>query len=200
MPLQLYDSRVSGNAYKVRLAFAHLGVAYERIEVDVVDRSGRMELLGKMNPALRVPVLKLEDGRSLAESNAILAYIAEGTPLIPQDMFEYAKVLQWLFFEQYSHEPHIALPIFWLQYATERPSDEAIERRRVAGYAALDGMERHLVYAPYLVDGTFSIADISLYAYTHRAELGGYDLSDYPGVRGWLARVAAQPGHITIED
>src|SRR5215510_5784160 len=113
----LYDSPVSGNCYKVRLLLAHLGIAYERLSVDVVDRSDRPDLLGGLNPALRVPTLVLDDGRPLAESGAILWYFAEGTPWIPTDAYERAQVLQWMFFEQYDHEPSIAVARFWLAYS-----------------------------------------------------------------------------------
>jgi len=195
----LYDSTVSGNCYKVRLLLAHLGIAYERREVDVVDRSGRRELLGDLNPALRVPVLTFDDGRSLAESNAILAYLAENTPFLPSDSFERAQVLQWLFFEQYSHEPNIAVVIFWCNYAADPPPAAKIEARREAGRAALAAMERHLTGRSHLVGERCMIADLALYAYTHMADhSGGFDLSELPAVNAWLARVAAEPGHIEI--
>jgi glutathione S-transferase len=194
----LYDSEVSGNCYKVRLLLAHLGLEYERREVDVVDRSNRVELLGDLNPALRVPTLVLDDGRPLAESNAILCYFAEGTPYLPDDRYERAQVLQWLFFEQYSHEPNIALVRFWIAYSSASPAGAEIESRRRAGYAALDAMQRHLSNRVFHVGERFTIADISLYAYTHVAAEGGFDLARYPAVRGWLDRVAAQPGHTPI--
>jgi len=167
-----YNSRVSGNCYKVRLLLAHLGVEYERREVDVVARSNRVELLGDLNPALRVPTLVLDDGRALAESNAILFYFAEGTPYLPDDRYERAQVLQWLFFEQYSHEPNIAVVRFWVAYSGAPPADAEVEARRRAGYAALDAMERHLSNRAFHVGERFTIADISLYAYTHAAAEG----------------------------
>jgi glutathione S-transferase len=194
----LYDSGVSGNCYKVRLLFALLGLQYERREVDVVDRSDRVELLGDLNPALRVPTLVLDDGRPLAESNAILCYFAEGTPYLPHDDYERAQVLQWLFFEQYSHEPNIAVVRFWLAYSGSQPAGAEIEARRRAGYAALDAMERHLSHRAFHVGERFTIADISLYAYTHVAAEGGFDLAGYPAIREWLGRVAAHPGHTPI--
>jgi glutathione S-transferase len=147
----LYNSPVSGNCYKVRLLLAHLGIEYERREVDVVDRSNRVELLGDLNPALRVPTLVLDDGRPLAESNAILVYFGEGTPYIPDDRYERAQVLQWLFFEQYSHEPYIALVRFWVAYSGAPPADAEVDARRRGGYAALDAMERHLSNRPFHV-------------------------------------------------
>jgi glutathione S-transferase len=194
----LYNSTVSGNCYKVRLLCAHLGRDYQTEEVDVVDRSNRQELLGELNPALRVPTLVLDDGRSLAESNAILWYFAEGTDYLPEDRFDRAKVLQWLFFEQYSHEPNIAVVRFWLAFADRPPDPEQLESRRKAGYAALDAMERHLTSAEYLVAGHYTIADIALYAYTHVASEGGFELAGHPSVRAWLHRVASQPGHVPM--
>jgi glutathione S-transferase len=194
----LYNSQVSGNCYKVRLLLAHLGVEYERHEVDVVDRSNRAELLGELNPALRVPTLVLDDGRSLAESNAILFYFADGTPYLPEDRYARAKVLQWLFFEQYSHEPHIAVVRFLVAYSGAPPGDAELESRRRAGYKALDSMEGHLRDRAFLLGERFTIADISLYAYTHVADEGGFDLASYPAIRAWLDRVAGQPGHTPI--
>ena len=196
----LYDSPVSGNCYKVRLLFAHLGVPLERREVDVVDRSSRLELLGGLNPALRVPTLVLDDGRPLAESNAILWYFGDGTRFVPVDRYERAQVLQWQFFEQYDHEPSLAVVRFWLAYSgkPEAYADQ-VEARRAAGYRALDAMERHLAGREWLVGGGMTIADISLYAYTHVAGEGGFDLGRYPAIEGWLARVAAQLGHVTID-
>ena len=194
----LYDSPVSGNCYKVRLLLAHLGLRYERRELSVVDRSDREELLGQLNPARRVPTIVLDDGRALAESDAILWYFAEGTAYIPEDRFERAKVLQWLFFEQYEHEPSIAVVRFWVAFAASPPPAAEIEARRAAGYRALDAMEGVLREAPYLVGAQYTIADIALYAYTHVAAEGGFDLSRYPAIGAWLARVAAQEGHVPI--
>jgi glutathione S-transferase len=196
----LYDSPVSGNCYKVRLLFAHLGIAYERETVDVVDRSNRPELLGGLNPALRVPTLVLDDGRSLGESGAILWYFAEGTRFVPEDRFERAQVLQWMFFEQYDHEPSIAVVRFWLAFSG-RPEAFAdrLEEQTAAGYRALDALERHLDGREYLVGASPTLADIALYAYTHVAGEGGFDLEPYPAIRAWLARVAAMPGHVTID-
>jgi glutathione S-transferase len=193
----LYDSRISGNCYKVRQLFAHLGVEYERREVDVIDRSGRLELLGALNPALRVPTLVLDDGRTLGESNAITFYFAEGTPYLPEDRYERAQVLQWQFFEQYSHEPYIAVARFWA-HAGITPSDSEAEAKRRGGTAALRAMEGHLAEREFLVAERYTIADIALYAYTHVAPEGGFDLEPYPAINAWLARVEAQPGHIPI--
>lgn len=195
----LYDSPVSGNCFKVRLLLAHLGIDYERHELDVVDRSNRQEVLGELNPALRVPTLVLDDGRPLAESDAIIFYLAEGTPYLPEDRYERAQVLQWLFFEQYQHEPTIAVVRFWVGWAAEPPPEEEIEAKREAGYVALDAMERHLATRQFFVADRFTIADIALYGYTHVAHEGGFAMSRYPAIGAWLERVAAQPGHVTID-
>ena len=196
----LYDSPVSGNCYKVRLLFAHLGIPYERRALDVVDRSNRPDVLGGLNPALRVPTLVLDDGRPLGESGAILWYFGEGTRFVPDDRYERAQMLQWMFFEQYDHEPAIAVVRFWVAYS-ERPEAFAdrLEERMAAGYRALAAMERHLAGRRFLVGTEFSLADIALYAYTHVADEGGFDLGLYSAVRAWLDRVAAVPGHVLID-
>jgi glutathione S-transferase len=196
----LYNSAVSGNCYKVRLLLAHLRLEYETAELSVVDRSNRAEVLGELNPGLRVPTLVLDDGRPLAESNAILWYFGDGTELVPDDPYERAQVLQWQFFEQYSHEPNIAVARFWLAYSgTPERFTEQLPARMKGGYAALDAMERHLDGRSFLVGERYSLADISLYAYTHVAHEGNFDLEPYPAIRAWLDRVAAQPGHVTID-
>jgi len=196
----LYNSPVSGNCYKVRLLFAHLGIEYERRDLDVVDRSNRGEVLGGLNPDLRVPTRVLDDGRPLAESGAILWYFGESTRFVPADPYDRAKVLQWMFFEQYSHEPAIAVVRFLVAYSGDAERHAAtIESRTAAGYKALGAMERHLDGKPYLVAGALTLADIALYAYTHVAHEGGFDLSPYPAIRTWLDGVAAEPGHISID-
>jgi glutathione S-transferase len=196
----LYNSPVSGNCYKVRLLLAHLGIPYERRTVDVVDRSNRPEVLGGLNPALRVPTLVLDDGRPIAESGAILWYFGEGTRFVPEDRYERAQVLQWMFFEQYDHEPAIAVVRFWISYSG-RPEAFAdqIEGRMAAGDRALAAMDTHLDGRDFLVGEELSIADIALYAYTHVAPEGGFELDGYPAVRAWLDRVAALPGHVPID-
>jgi glutathione S-transferase len=193
----LYDSAVSGNCYKVRLLFALLGVDYERRPVDVVERKDRLELLGELNPGLRVPTAVLEDGRPLGESGAILWYFADGTSYLPDDAFDRAKVLQWMFFEQYSHEPYVAVARHWMLHGLADDPDALAEKHR-GGYAALDGLERGLEGRDFLV-GSYSIADIALYAYTHVAHQGGFELEGYPRIGAWLDRVAAHPGHIPID-
>jgi glutathione S-transferase len=196
----LYDSAVSGNCYKVRLLLALLGQSYQRREVDVVDRSGRLELLGDLNPALRVPTLVFDDGRALGESNAILWFCAEHSPLLPVDSFDRAQVLQWMFFEQYSHEPNIAVLRFWTKFAKVAPSEAEVEAKLEGGYAALDAMERRLAGSRFLVGQLYTVADIALYAYTHVAHEAGFDLARYPHVRDWLRAVETRPGHIAIGD
>jgi glutathione S-transferase len=196
----LYDSPVSGNCYKVRLLLAHLGLPYERRTVDVVDRSNRPELLGGLNPALRVPTLILDDGRPLAESGAILLYLGEGSRFVPDDLYERAQVLQWMFFEQYDHEPAIAVTRFWLMYSgrAQEFADRLAERQE-AGRRALAAMDQHLRSRSYLVGDRLTLADLALYAYTHVADEGGFDLAPYPAVLAWLDRVASEPGHVTID-
>ena len=195
----LYDSAVSGNCYKVRLLLAKLGVDYQRRELSVADRSDREEILGGLNPALRVPTVVFDDGRVLAESNAIIFFFAEGTEYLPTDRFERAKVLQWLFFEQYDHEPTIAVVRFWVAFSQHPPPVHEIEARRAAGYRSLAALERGLAEHPFLVGDRCTIADIGLYAYTHVAPEGGFDLAGYPAICAWLERVAAQPGHVPID-
>ena len=195
----LYDSAVSGNCYKVRLLLTRLGIPFERQEMSVFDRSDRPDTLGGLNPALRVPTLVLDDGRSLGESNAILWYFGDGTEYVPTGPYERAQVLQWQFFEQYDHEPNLAVARFWA-LADITPSDADREAKRKGGERALSAMERHLAEHEYLVGGRFSIADIALYAYTHVAPEGGFSLRPYPAIREWLVRVASQPGHIPISD
>jgi glutathione S-transferase len=197
----LYNSPMSGNCYKVRLLLAHLGIAYEKREVSVVDRSNRRELLGELNPALRVPTIVLDDGRALAESNAILWYFGEGTRFVPDDQYERAQVLQWMFFEQYEIEPGLAVVRFWLSYSGT-PEKLAPERRDElvkSGNRALAALERHLDGRDWVVGDGMTIADVSLYAYTHVADEGGFDLEPHPNIRAWQARLAAEPGHVPID-
>ncbi len=195
----LYNNAVSGNCYKVRLLAAHRGLKLELRELDVLDRSNRPEVLGGLNPALRVPVLVLDDGRALPESNAIISYLAEGTEYLPEDPFERAQVLQWLFFEQYSHEPYIAIARFWALFGVEASDEQRAEKDRM-GNRALAALNGHLDGREFVVGDRYSIADIALYAYTHVAAEGGFDLGPYTAIVPWLERVAAQPGHIKITD
>jgi glutathione S-transferase len=197
--LTLHDNLFSGNGYKVRLLLTLLGIPFVRVEYDIDRGATRTPDFLRLNANGRIPVLEFEDGRCLAESNAILIFLAEGTPYLPQDRFERALVLQWLFFEQYSHEPNIATLRYWITHHLlddERRAQVAGKRRW--GYAALDVMERHLADRAWFVGDRPSIADIALYAYTHVAEEGEFDLGPYAAVRRWLDRVASEPGHIPI--
>ena len=196
----LYENAASGNCYKVRLLLSHLGLECERRSVDVIDRSNRAELLGALNPSLRVPTIVLDDGSSLGESGAILWYFGEGTRFVPEDRYARAQMLQWMFFEQYDHEPAIAVARFWLALSGDPGAyADRLPEKQAAGYRALDAMERHLESTTWFVGDAISLADIALFAYTHVAGEGGFDLGRYPAVRAWLGRVAAEPGHVPID-
>jgi glutathione S-transferase len=196
----LYNSPISGNCYKVRLLLAHLGIPYETRFVDAVDRTQKRDELAGLSPSRRVPTLVLDDGRPLAESNAIVSYLGEGTRFVPADAYDRAQMLQWMFWEQYDHEPAIAVARFLKTYSG-RP--ELYESQRESlhkrGVKALDAMEAHLGGRNWFAGDAMSLADIVLYAYTHAAEEGGFDLEPYPAIRGWIDRVAAEPGHVPIE-
>ncbi|HEX4939764.1 MAG TPA: glutathione S-transferase family protein [Candidatus Kapabacteria bacterium] len=198
--MRLYQYHPSGNCYKIRLLLNQLGIPYEKVEIDILRRESRTPEFLRINPNGRIPVLDV-NGRYLPESNAALYYLAQGTRFFPQDRFAQAQVLQWMFFEQYSHEPYIATIRFWVafQRSAQKNADE-IRRRMPLGYAALEVMERHLSQNLYFVDNRYSIADITLFAYTHVAEEGGFQLSRYPHLQAWIRRVQQQPGHISIED
>ncbi len=195
----LYEIPSSGNSYKCRLAMHQLGLPFRRVAVNTAAGEQHQDWFRNMNPNCKLPTLDLGDGRYLAESNAILWYVADGTALLPQSPFARAQVLQWLFFEQYSHEPYIATVRYWLRY-TPDPSAHAadIARCRPKGEKALAVMEAHLSQHVFFADERYSIADIALYAYTHNAGEGGYDLGRYPAVQRWLARVAAQERHLPL--
>jgi glutathione S-transferase len=193
----LYDNAISGNCYKVRLLFSLLGIEYERREVSVIDRSNRAELLGDLNPGLRVPTLVLDDGRPLAESDAILVYFAEGTEYLPTDRYERAQALQWMFFEQYSHEPNIAVLRFWTHAEIKPDPREALAKFN-GGLAALEAMERHLTGRDFFVGDRATVADIALYAYTHVADEGGFEIARFEAIGAWLERVRALPGYVAI--
>jgi glutathione S-transferase len=197
----LYNSPISGNCYKVRLLLAHLGIGYEKQDLSVVDRSNRPEILGDLNPALRVPTIVLDDGRPLAESNAILWYFGDGTRFVPQDEYLRAQILQWMFFEQYEVEPALAVVRFWVSYSDMPEKLPAARREELtaSGNRALRALDRHLDGREWVVGNAISIADISLYAYTHVADEGGFTLERYPNVGTWHERLAAQPGHIAID-
>jgi glutathione S-transferase len=199
--LTLYDFMDSGNGYKVRLTLAHLGLPYRLVECDVLKGETRTpEFLAK-NPNGRIPTLQLEDGSYLAESGAIIWYLAEGTKLAPKDRKTRGETLHWMFFEQYSHEPNIAVARFWRHYLPKlTPLQELdLPARMTKGYAALGVMEKHLGTRRFFVDDRFGLADIALYGYTHVAGEGGFNLDNFPQVNAWMARVAEQPGHVTID-
>jgi glutathione S-transferase len=194
--------QVSGNCYKVRLAAKQLGTRIELKDYGLHDGSTRKPDYLAKNPNGRVPMLELDDGRMLPESGAILWYLAEGTPLLPADRWGRAEVLQWMFFEQYSHEPYIAVARFWLAF---KPPAELETKRHLVpewhakGNAALGVMEKHLSQHHWFAADRYSIADIALYGYTHCAADGGFDLGAYQAVSAWLKRVADQPAHIPLE-
>lgn len=192
----VYGDIHSGNCFKIRLALEQLGLPYRWQHIDILKQESRTPEFLRKNPNGKIPVLELADGTFLFESNAILHYLAEGSPLLPTDRLEHAQVLQWMFFEQYSHEPYIATARYFILYLG-RPADkeEALQSKMPGGYRALDVMERHLATRSFFVGERYTIADIALYAYTHVAHEGGFDLAAYPAVRAWLARVAAQPGY-----
>ena len=197
--LTLHDYLPSGNGYKCRLLLHQLGIPFRLVEHDIMQGETRTpEFLAK-NPNGRIPPLELADGTVLAESNAILFYLAEGTPFLPEDRLGRAQVLQWMFFEQYSHEPFIAVARFIRHLLPpDTPRRAELPRLEQGGYAALGVMERRLAEHPFLVADRYTIADIALYAYTHVADDGGFDLTGFPAVRAWLERVATQPGHVPI--
>jgi glutathione S-transferase len=196
---RLYDFLPSGNGYKVRMLLCRLRIDYELVGLDILKGETRTpEFLAK-NPNGRIPLLQLPDGACLPESGAILYYLAKGTSYFPDDKLEQAQVLQWMFFEQYSHEPAIAVARFIHEFEPpEGPRWAEVPRLQEKGYQALGVMETHLRDRAFFVAEACSIADIALYAYTHVAEEGGFDLEGYPAVRAWLDRVAAEPGHLPI--
>ncbi len=196
--LTLYDFLSSGNGYKVRLLLTQLGLAFRYVDVDVIAGETRQADYLAINPNGRIPALRFEDGRILSESNAILFHMARDTSFLPADPFEQAQVLQWMFFEQYDHEPNVAVARFWLHLQDPAPYEALLPEKHEKGYRALGVMEKRLAEAPFLVGGRYSIADIALYAYTHVCDEGGFDLAAYPAIRAWLSRVADQPGHILI--
>lgn len=196
--ITLYSMQLSGNSYKVRLLLARLGLVYRQIEVDILKGETRTPAFLAKNPDGHIPLLELEDGRRLAESNAILAFLAEGTDYLPSDPFERAQVLRWMFFEQHSHEPAIAAARFWLSLVKGgrelRTHDIDVWMER--GYEALALMERHLSSQDYFAGARTSIADLALYAHTHVAPEGDFDLGGFPALNDWLARVATEHGHV----
>lgn len=197
--LRLYDNQISGNGYKVRLLLTQLGLPFERVEVDIFKGETRTPEFLALNPNGRIPTLRLEDGSHLAESNAILYYLAEGTEFWPDGRKERAETLQWLFFEQYSHEPYIATSRFIIRYLGTPPERAAeLDQKKEGGYGALGIMEDRLAKRDFLSGGAFSIADIALFAYTHVADEGGFSLDDYPAVRAWIERIRNRENFVAM--
>jgi glutathione S-transferase len=197
--LKLYEYASSGNCYKIRLLLSQLGIAYQRIQIDILKGEIRTSEFLARNPVGKIPVLEIEPGQYLFESNAIIYYLADGTDFLPVDRWERAQIMQWLFFEQYSHEPNIATVRFWISIANQAAQKrEAIAQKQELGYAALQVMEQHLAKHDYFVADRYSIADIALYAYTHVAEEGNFDLSQFPAILAWFDRIISQPNYTSI--
>jgi len=198
--LRLYDFLPSGNGYKVRLLLAQLGIPFETIELNILKGETRTPEFLSKNPNGRIPVLETESGQFLPESNAILFYLSEGTEFLPKDHFLRSQVLQWLFFEQYSHEPFIATSRFWISILGKSEEyRDALAQKREPGYAALTVMEKHLISHTFFVGERYTIADISLFAYTHVADEGGFDLTRFLAIQAWLERVKSQPRYVSIK-
>jgi glutathione S-transferase len=197
--MHLYDYLDSGNGYKVRLLLAQLGMQYGWSELDIDKGETRTADFLRRNPNGRIPTLQLDDGTCLPESNAILWYLAEGSRFVPATQLGRAQVLQWMFFEQYSHEPYVATPRYIVRHLPpDSPRHAELPDRLARGRAAFAVMEQHLSTRQFFVNDRYSIADIALYAYSHVAEDGGHDLEAFPNVREWLGRVAAQPGYVPL--
>ena len=195
----LYDYLDSGNGYKIRLLLAQLAKSYRWVELDILTNETRTPQFLAKNPNGRIPALELDDGTCLAESNAILWYLADGSAFIPGDRLKRAQVLQWMFFEQYSHEPYVATSRFIVKHLpADSPRHAELPDRMARGRAALAVMETQLSQHRFFVGETYSIADIALYAYTHVAHEAHFDLTPYPAVQAWLGRVASQPGYIPL--
>ncbi len=198
--MKIYGDSQSGNCYKIKLLAELLALDYEWQDVDILAGETRSESFLAKNPNGKIPLLELSDGRLLAESNAILNFLAEGSDFLPKGTYARAKVLEWQFFEQYSHEPYIAVARFinkYLGLPEDRKADYASKQE--GGHRALQVMEAQLSKTPYLVGEQITIADISLYGYTHVADEGGFDLSLYPGIQAWLARIKAVPGYLAMD-
>ena len=195
----VYGDSISGNCYKIQLLCAQLDIAYDWREVDILAGDTHTPEFLAMNANGKIPLLALTGGRYLPESNAILAYLAEGSELAGTDKYSRAQVLRWMFFEQYSHEPNIATSRFIVKYLGSPPDRQAaLEEKSIGGYKALDVMEKQLEENEFIAGMTYSIADVALYAYTHVAHEGGFDLQEYPRVRAWLGRVEATASYVPM--
>ncbi|MEZ2226170.1 glutathione S-transferase family protein [Microcoleus sp.] len=196
--LKLYQYSMSGNCYKIRLLLTQLHLPFATLEIDILKGESRTKEFLKKNPNGRIPVLEIEPGKFLFESNAIMFYLSEETEFFPNDKFERSQVMQWLFFEQYSHEPFIATSRFWYLTGKSEEFQEALKQKQAPGYAALGVMERHLETNDFFVADRYTIADIGLFAYTHVAAEGGFDLTRFPAIESWIDRIKSQPGYINI--
>jgi glutathione S-transferase len=196
---KIYGDVNSGNCYKVKLLAEQLGVEYQWINVDTLKKETQSPTYLQKNPNGKIPLLETTEGQHLPESNAILYFLAEGTRYLPESRFERAQVLQWLFFEQYSHEPYIATARYIIRYLNRPAEMEAtLQAKMVPGHKALRVMEAHLRNHDYFVAGRYTIADMGLFAYTHVANEGGFELAEYPAICGWIERVKSQPGYVSI--
>lgn len=207
--LKLYEFSSSGNCYKIRLLLTQLEIPFERIEIDIIKGESRTPEFLQKNPNGRIPVLEIESGKFLSESNAILFYLSQGTKFFPTDQWAQAQVMQWLFFEQYSHEPYIATSRYWISILGKPEEYQAeIQQKQLGGYAALGVMEKHLEKHQFFGGDRdtdmeyyrYSIADICLFAYTHVADEGGFDLSQFPAIQSWIERVKNQPLYKSMKE
>lgn len=198
--MKIYGDHGSGNCYKVQLVCALLDLPHDWVSLDILQGETKTPEFLARNPVGKIPLLELDDGRFLSESNAILSFLAEGSDLVPADRYSRAKMLQWQFFEQYSHEPFIAVARFISKYLGLPDARRAeYEAKQEGGHRALTVMERQLQETPYLVDGALTLADVSLFAYTHVADEGGFDLAGYPAILAWLERVRGRPGFVAMK-
>ncbi|NEP77599.1 MAG: glutathione S-transferase family protein [Okeania sp. SIO3C4] len=196
---KLYEFSTSGNCYKIRLLLTQLEIPFERIEIDITKGESRTPEFLQKNLNGKIPVLEIEPGKYLSESNAVLFYLSEGTKFLPTDKWEKAQVMQWLFFEQYSHEPYIATSRYWISILGKAEEYQAeIQQKQAGGYAALNVMEKHLENHQFFVGEQYSIADICLFAYTHVADEGGFNLNQFPAIQNWIERVKNQPLYRSI--
>ena len=198
---KLYDFLASGNSYKIRLLLNLLNISFERVDVNILEGETRTPEFLQKNPNGKIPLLEIATDKFLAESNAILYYLSQGTDFFPQDSHEQAQVMQWLFFEQYSHEPNIATSRYWISIIQQPDKhQEQLKHKHRLGYAALNVMEQHLSNHNFFVGEVYTISDIGLYAYTHVAEEGGFDLTKFPAILAWFKRIESHPRHILITD
>lgn len=198
--LRVYGDSRSGNCYKIQLLCAEMGIRYDWVEVDILAGETRTPEFLAMNPNGRIPVLAIPDGRFLSESNAILFYLADGSEFLAGDTYARASILQWMYFEQYSHEPNLATSRFIIKYLGNPPERRhSLEDKKAAGYSALAVMEQQLARHPFITGDRYNVADIALYAYTHVADEGGFDLGNYPAIRAWIERISGRPNYVPMQ-